>query len=131
MWLGIGAGISAVLACCVAAVVGLGVIVISGAQQVEREARRTVSDYLGELKSGKTSAAYHRLCDEIREEESALAFARRVGGSPITDYRVGKVEMSQADVTVAAEVEYASWGWRDREFVVRTEGDHMVICGER
>jgi hypothetical protein len=131
MWAGISVGIAAVVVCCVAAVAGLGVVVVGGARQVEREARRTVSDYLGDLRDGKPSAAYHRLCERSRRDESALAFSRRVGAYPVTDFRVGEVEMSQSDVMVAAEVEYATRGWRDREFVVQTEGDHMVICGER
>jgi hypothetical protein len=129
LWLGLGAGAVAVLVCCVATVVGFGIVVAGGAERVKRESQRTVTDYLGNVKAGKYGAAYRLLCGDLRRTETLAAFVSREGG--LVDFHVGKATVDQSDVSVPAQVQYRDQGWRTRTYLVQAEGEKMVICGER
>lgn len=129
LWIGIGAGILAVIVCCVATVVGFGVVVAGGAERVKRESQRTVTAYLGDVKAGKYDAAYRLLCEDLRKTETLAAFARREDG--LEDFKVGKATVAQSDVSVPAQVRYRDQAWQSRTYLLQTEGEQMVICGER
>jgi len=116
--------------CCAGGIFGFVLLTVHGSQQIERDAKLVVQDYLAALQDREYDSAYHLLCPALTRNMSAQTFAARESDRPaIASYVVGTAQIGNA-VVVPADVTYATGGSDSKRYVLSQEfGADLLICG--
>ncbi len=103
-WIGVIIGAIVLVLCCGGTVFGVGTVVVTGYDDLRKEARTTVSGYLTDLQASNWNDAYDRLCRAAQQRETPSQFADRMSGQPaVTGFTLGVTEMTN-DIVQSAMV---------------------------
>lgn len=132
LWIGLGVGALALVVCCVGGLFGLGVLAVTGGNQLTSQARQVVTDYLGALRGGSYATAYDLLCEPLRQQETEADFALRMARADrVVDFSVGTPRVAN-QIVVPADVTVASGGRETQSFTLaqdRSAETDLKICG--
>lgn len=130
LWITIALSALLLLVCCGGGIAGVVTVVYTTYQDLEREARRTVTTYLTALRDQDWGAAYAELCQPARERETAAEFAGRVSARPkVTAFTLGQTVINNDEVEQNATVTRDSGPQQVRFTLVQEDASlDLKIC---
>ena len=132
LWIGLGAGALALVVCCVGGLFGIGLILVNGTDQVRRQAKDVVGNYLQALVERNYDRAYNLLCPPLHNQTSPELFQDEQRRAPQpTEFAVQDPEITDA-IRVPAFVTYDTGGSHTVRYLVTQNRStaEFRVCGE-
>lgn len=88
LWIGLGIGGLVLLLCCVGGIFGIGVLYVSGIEEVKRQATAAVTQYLDAVRDGNYAGARTLYCPSYANQVSTAKLASQARSEGVTSYRL-------------------------------------------
>jgi len=106
LWIGLGVGALVLVLCCVGGVVGVGLLINSGVNQIRSDARAVVTTYLTALQTHHYDDAYDQLCPTLTRSQSLAQFTAVERDKPqVVSFELSDAQIGNA-IVVPAQVRY-------------------------
>ncbi|HYN97831.1 MAG TPA: hypothetical protein VES42_28660, partial [Pilimelia sp.] len=129
LWLGLGVAGLAFVVCCGGGAAAFVALLATTARAYTERAEAVVSEYLDDVRERRYGEAYGALCQDLRRDESARAFARRLAAEPqISDYELADIELV-SEIVMPATVTYDDGSSDTLRFVLEPDSEGALeVC---
>jgi hypothetical protein len=131
--LGIGIAIGAVVLvlCCGGGIAGFVGLVVTQANQRERDARTVVTSYMNDWRKQDYAAAYQLLCSDQRDQVTVGEFTADIDQDTVVEFTVSDPEAQADAIVVPVHVTFDDGSFTDPVFQVVVDSDgNSKVCGQ-
>jgi hypothetical protein len=128
--LGIGGAIL-VLVCGGGVAAAIGLVTVMGSA-LNEQAHVVIGDFFDAVKAEHYGQAYNAQCQDVKDSETLGEFTDRISaGDPITNYRVGDLNLTSVDLNVPVDVTYSGGDRQELQVHLGQDRDTgaFQVCG--